>query len=221
MKKVTDFIVNKKNIILIIFIMLSFGALFLSSKVKINYDMTKYLPNTSETKIGINIMDKYFDEIKESDLNVMFKNLSSKEKQSIKKKLENIDNVSEVLYDNTKKYNKKDYTLYVLKVDNYDDSKTAKEVFNKVKEEYEDYDVYYSGSINKANGDVLPLWIVVLAVFCAFIILIVMSESFVEPVLILITILLAVLLNKGTNIIFPSINNCRITCTSIYEFYNR
>ncbi len=217
MKKVTDFIVNKKNVILIIFIMLSFFSLFLSNKVKINYDMTKYLPKTSETKIGINIMDKYFDDIKESDLNVMFKGLSSKEKKNIKKKLENIDNVSEVLYDNTKEYNKKDYTLYVLKVDNYDDSKTAKEVFSKVKEEYEDYDVYYSGSINKANGDVLPLWIVVLAVFCAFIILIVMSESFVEPVLILITILLAVLLNKGTNIMFPSISNITDSICAILQ----
>ncbi len=217
MKKVTDFIVNKKNFILVIFIIISALALFLSNKVKINYDMTQYLPKTSETKIGVNIMNKYFDDIKESNLNVMFKGLSSNEKEKIKKELKNIDNVSEVLYNNSKDYNKKDYTLYVIKVDNYDDSKIAKKIFNKIKKEYKDYDVYFSGSINEANGDVLPLWIVVLAVFCAFLILIVMCDSYVEPILILITILLAVLINKGSNIIFPNISNITNSICAILQ----
>lgn len=42
--------------------------------------MTEYLPSDSETKIGMDIMEKEFDEEKESYLNIMFKNLTEDEK---------------------------------------------------------------------------------------------------------------------------------------------
>ena len=58
MKKITDFIVDKRNIILILFIILTGICLYTSQYVSINSDITKYLPNTSETKIGKDIMDQ-------------------------------------------------------------------------------------------------------------------------------------------------------------------
>ena len=60
MKRITDFIVEKRKIILFLFIILTFISMFLSRKVNINYDMTNYLPDSSETKTGINIMNKEF-----------------------------------------------------------------------------------------------------------------------------------------------------------------
>ena len=86
MRKITDFIVNKRNIILVIFVILTGVCLYTSTKVNINSDIAKYLPATSETKIGKDIMDEEFDEIKSSTLNVMFKNLSEEEKQEKLKK---------------------------------------------------------------------------------------------------------------------------------------
>lgn len=120
MRKITDFIVNKRNIILVIFVILTGVCLYTSTKVNINSDIAKYLPATSETKIGKDIMDEEFDEIKSSTLNVMFKNLSEEEKQEKLKELQNIEGVSSVDYDNTKEYNNGDYTLYTINVDDYD-----------------------------------------------------------------------------------------------------
>ena len=55
------------------------------------------------------------------------------------------------------------------------------------------------------NNDVpateLPLWVVVLALTLAVIILLVMSDSWLDPVLFLVTIGVAVMLNMGTNIL--------------------
>ena len=44
MKKITDFIVEKRNFILVLFVVFLMLSAFLSKQVKINYDMTKYLP---------------------------------------------------------------------------------------------------------------------------------------------------------------------------------
>ena len=59
MRKITDFIVNKRNIILVIFVILTGVCLYTSTKVNINSDIAKYLPATSETKIGKDIIFNY------------------------------------------------------------------------------------------------------------------------------------------------------------------
>ena len=47
MKKITDFIVEKRYFILVLFLILTVVSLFLSNQVKVNHDMTKYLPDSS------------------------------------------------------------------------------------------------------------------------------------------------------------------------------
>ena len=61
MKKTTDFIVERRNIIMGVFIFFAIVSIFLSQKVKINYEMTEYLPSDSKTKIGMDIMEKEFE----------------------------------------------------------------------------------------------------------------------------------------------------------------
>ena len=76
MKKFTDFIVDKRNYILVLFIILTGLCIFLMDKVKINRDLSEYLPNNSETKIGKRIMEDEFKGEESSSLNIMFKDLS-------------------------------------------------------------------------------------------------------------------------------------------------
>ena len=109
MKKFTDFIINKRYFILVLFIILTIFSGILASKVKINHDISKYLPDTSETRIGMNIMEKEFSETETSTLNLMFENLENEKKQEIKSELESIDNVESVDYDDSENYNKDNY----------------------------------------------------------------------------------------------------------------
>ena len=152
MKKITDFIVRRRNIIMVVFIFFAIVSVFLSQQVKINYEMTEYLPSDSETKIGMDIMEKEFDEEKESYLNIMFKNLTEEEKDDMYKKILEIDGVSSVDYEKeSEKYNSNEYTLYVINVDDTDDSKTAATVYDTVNNEFKDYEFYTSGSIKDRN----------------------------------------------------------------------
>ena len=214
MRKITDFIVNKRNIILVIFVILTGVCLYTSTKVNINSDIAKYLPATSETKIGKDIMDEEFDEIKSSTLNVMFKNLSEEEKQEKLKELQNIEGVSSVDYDNTKEYNNGDYTLYTINVDDYDHSKTAEHIYDTVDNMKP---AAMSGSIYTEFKPVLQVWIIAVAIAMAMVILTILSESYIEPWLYLTSIGIAVFINKGTNIIFPSVSNITDSITAILQ----
>lgn len=215
MKRITDFIVKWRLAFLIVFIALAIFGVYLSNKVNINDDIMKYLPKNSETKIGKDIMDKEFIELKSSSINVMFKNLSKKEKDETLNKLKEIKGVSSVEYDDSKNYNKGNHTLYKLNVDDYSKSKTSKHVYDTLNN---DFDVEaLSGPINDEYKPVLQLWIVALAIGCALIILILLSESFTEPFLYLISIGIAVFINKGTNIMFSSVSNITNSIVAVLQ----
>ena len=214
MRKVTDFIVKARYVFLTLFVILAIFGLYLETKVNINEDIMKYLPETSEIKIGKDIMDEEFIEQDSSVLNVMFKGLSDTEKEDTLKKLESINGVSSVLYENTDEYNRDKYTLYVLNVDDYDHSKTAENVYNEVNEMKPEA---MSGSIYSEWKPVLQIWIVVVAIAMAMIILTILSESYIEPWLYLISIGVAVFINKGTNIIFPSVSNITDSIVAILQ----
>ncbi len=215
MRKITDFIVKGRYIFLALFIIIAGFSLYLSTKVTINDDIMKYLPSTSETKKGKDIMDEEFIEEDSSVLNVMFKNLTDQEKEETLQKLTQIEGVSSVDYENTEKYNTEKYTLYVLNVNDYANSVRATNVYNYVKDNFKV--AAMSGSIYDENKPILQLWIVILAIFCAMIILIILSDSYVEPWLYLISIGIAVFINKGTNLIFPSVSSITNSIVAILQ----
>ena len=216
MKKLTDFIIDKRYYILVVFIILTIICGVLSQTVKINYDIAKYLPSDSETRIGMDIMEDEF-ETTTSTLNIMFNDLSDEQKQEIFEQLKEIDNVKKVDYDKSEKYNIDNHTLYTLTVDGESDSENAKNVYNTITTKYEDYKFETSGDVAQYNKPVLHMWIIVLAVACALIILIIMCESYTEPFLFLIAILMAVVINKGTNIMFSSVSNITSSICAILQ----
>lgn len=210
MKKLADFIVEKRYFIFIAVLCLTVLCVFLGTKVNINYDMTSYLPNNSETKKGMTIMETQFEEEKTSNLLVMFKDENLK-KEEIYKNLSEIDGVESV-----KKTNKKEYILYTLQVDDYANSKKAKDVYDTVLSMYKN-EAKLSGTINRENKPVLEPWIIITAISSAVVILFIMCNSYIEPLLFLFTIGIAVYINKGTNIIFDSVSNVTDSISAILQ----
>ena len=205
MRKVTDFIVQKHKFILVLFIFLAIISLVLMQKVKINNDLSEYLPAASETKKGNDIMNQEFDPINSSTLYIMFINLEDKE--DTLKYLENIKYVKSVSYDSSSDYNNGKYTLYILNADYNSNSDEAKSIYKDVNKHFKKYNYKLDGSIANSNKQVLPTWIVALAIGSAVIILLIMSDNLVEPFLILYSVGIAVFLNKGSNIMFKNVSN--------------
>ena len=116
MKRLTGFIVNKRNIIFSAMLILTAVCAFLIPKVSVNSDMTKYLPDDSSMKQGISLMEKEFPTEEENyTVRVMFKGLDIEKKAEVKDALAAIENVDSVAYDmDSSDYNSGEYTLYIL-----------------------------------------------------------------------------------------------------------
>lgn len=116
MKKIADFIVEKRTIILIAVLLLAGVCGFLIPKVGINTDMTKYLPDSSSMKIGMDIMDEEFpDADPDYTIRVMFRGLTTQQKTAMQEKLAGISNVTDVDYKpDDEDYNRGEYTKYLL-----------------------------------------------------------------------------------------------------------
>ncbi len=216
MKKITDFIVDKRLFIFILVLGLTILSFFLISKVEVKREIIEYLPDNSKVKIGYDIMEDEFT-TNTSTLNIMLENLNSDDKARIYEELTKKSNVKEVLYDSSETYNKDNYTLYIINLNVNKDSNEAKEFYNNIIKEYQDYNIKTSGEVSSLYKTVLPLWIVVLAICCALVILLIMCDSYIEPFLFLLAIGMGVFLNKGTNIIFNNISSITNSITSILQ----
>lgn len=111
------------------------------------------------------------------------------------------------------------YSLFKATVSAPSDSDEAATLYSEVHEHFQElgYEFWEGGSVYNSNGSVLKIWVILLAVASAMVILILMSESFVEPWLYLFSILIAVLLNKGTNLIFPSVSHITDSIAAILQ----
>ncbi len=211
-KRIANFVTKYCYIVFVIFLILAGLSAYLSTKVKINHDIYSYMPEDSETSQGLNIMEDEFDYGSTSTWKMMFEDLNEEERVEVKEHLESVENVKSVAYDDSETYNKEHdehfYSLYEITLDVPADSEEANKAYNEIYDYFKPiYKFYQTGEVYTNNATVVSIGITVLAVGTAMLILTVMSESFIEPWLYLFTILIAVVLNKGTNIIFPNVSH--------------
>ena len=218
MHKITDFIVDHCYVIFGVFLVLVAICGVLSTHVKINKDIYSYMPAGSETSLGLGIMNDEFNYDSTSSYEMMLTDVPEDEKIKIKEDIESIEGVGSVDYDNSDTYNRDQYTRYKINIDAPADSDTANRVYNTIHNNYKDrFEVNEAGQVFNFNGEVMKMHVTVLAIACAMVILLLMSKSWVEPWLFLFTILLAVIANKGTNIIFPSVSHITDSISAILQ----
>ena len=99
MSKKFTLLKGAKYIIIALFLALSILSVILIGTVKINYNISDYLDESTDTKISLGIMEDEFSLI--SNVKVMVTGVSADEANEIKDKLKSIENVkfvSEILF---------------------------------------------------------------------------------------------------------------------------
>lgn len=216
----------KRIIILIIVVLITLLFSILIPKVETNYDLTTYLPQDSETREGIEILEDEFGV--HSLIEVQINNISVDEVIAVKLFLEEIDHVEQIIWlddyvdlsvvpisliDASLKdaFYKDQKALMQISIglDAYD--LEVESVINHIKDELEVYDYALRGEAlmnienrHIANQEVIKIMLLILPV--VLIIMFVASKSWIEPILLLISIGVAVLLNLGTNIFLPNVS---------------
>ncbi|MGI6072924.1 MAG: MMPL family transporter [Lachnospiraceae bacterium] len=217
MKKIAAFLVNRRYIMLAIMLVLTVVCSILITMVPLNRDRTKYLAKGSNMKQGISIMESDFPETeKTAAIHVMFDDLTAEQITDVKTRLESIPNVSSVNYKaGSKEYNKENHTLFVVntKFDYATDEELAIEA--AIENGFPEYTMAYQN--NDLPSTKVPIWLLLVALALAVIILLIMSHSWLDPVLFLVTIGFAIVINWGTNIILPFMDEMTATVVPILQ----
>ena len=215
MKKIAKFLVEKRFLVLAAMLAITVICGILMQKVNINTDMTKYLPDNSSMRQGLNIMDKQFPATKTGDIRVMFSGLSDSQKSEVLDKLEAIKYVDSVNYEaGSKDYNNGTHTLYIVNF-NYDyNTKQANAVQSAISSDYAHYDMVYHVDTDSTN---LPTYIIIIALAILMIVLFLMCASWLEPILLIVTIGIAIVINMGTNALLGSVSQTTYSIAAILQ----
>ena len=112
LKKIGEFITKFRYIILVLFLILFSFCLYNFNNVKINNDITTYLPDNTETKYSIDLMNKEYGSF--TSINLMVENINSIDSRKIYKKLDSIKEIKNVSY--KEKDNNTLYTIQLVDV---------------------------------------------------------------------------------------------------------
>ena len=199
--KIYNFLVKRRAVVLAVTLVIAVVCGVLMSGVEINSDLTKYLPDDSAMRRGMELMDEYFPDGESYTIRVMFKGLGGDEKDSVRETLSGIENVDSIEYDpDSTDFNKDGYTLFVLSTSFDYDSDEEAEIEESVASLFDGYDVTIRNDSLKSPE--IPITVYLSAFGIILVILLISCGSYFEPLLFLINIAVAIVLNLGTNI-FP------------------
>lgn len=165
----------------------------------VNADMTKYLPDDSQMKSGLEIVMSEFGssaQMSGADVHVMFEGVRPNEVPGMKTLLNGYPDVQGVSFrysaDST-------HALFDLDVPKSVDQKAlGKQISTR-----------FGGNCvveTSQDGATPPVSVIIIAAVMIMLVLFLMAQSWFEPVVILITAGLAILLNMGTNALLPSVS---------------
>ena len=216
-KRLASFVVEHRRPIFVIMAVIAAVCAFLTTKVVTNEDLTKYLPDKSPMKQGIDIMAEEFPGTQSvQTVRVMFTRLKPEEKEDILARLKGIPYVTDVAWEaDHPDYNQRDHTLYVVSTDAGYKSTEMKSIKKALDQEFSDYEMAWHDD-DVSNPEV-PAWILLCGVAAILIILLVMCESWIEPFLFLAGIGFAVIINQGTNLVMGSVSTVTASMSAIMQ----
>lgn len=221
MEKFFRKIVEHKKTVVSAFAICVIISAICSNFVSVNYDMNDYLPDNSPSTIALETMDSEFGgEI--PNARVMVSHVSIPQALEIKEKIKNIEGVSDVTFlddivdvtmpletletDTVETYYKDNTALFSVTI-NEDNRITTVE---KIRELIGEDNSMAGSAVNTATATqsttkevskiilfIIPICIIILALT---------TNSWFEPILFMATIGIAIILNKGTNILFGEIS---------------
>lgn len=217
MKKVSGFVVDKHKFVLAFMLVIAVLCGLLIPKVEINTDMTKYLPDDSSMSQGIEIMKDNFENMSTTQtIRVMFNGINDAQIVAIKSYLENIQNVDSVSYvADSEDYNKDGYTKFVVNTSYTYGSPEEVAIENTIEKAFSSYDMELMND-NTSSMD-MPWLMIGVAILLLLAILFIMSGSWFEPVLFMVAIGIAVVMNMGTNIILGSVSQITMSISAILQ----
>lgn len=220
-KKFYTKVVQHPKMILFCFGVLFVISLFLKPLISVNYDMNDYLPENCNSTISLNVMEAEFDGAI-PNARVMVKNVSIPQALEYKKNLSLIDGVTEVTwlddtiniqvpletFDQTliETYYKDNCALFTLTIAEEKQVSAVAEIRNFIGEENAVAGSAVSNAVATTDTISQITKIAIFAVIFVLFILTLTTTSWLEPLIVMAGLGMAIVINAGTNIIFGEIS---------------
>ena len=221
MNKFYTALVNKRKLILVLFATAFLFSLVCSQLVGVNYDMTDYLPENTKSTVSIDIMGEEFDG-GIPNARVMIKDVTIPEALEYKDKLKAVEGVTEVTWlddavsvtvplatlpeDTVESYYKDNAALFTVTI-NEDDQVDA---VAEIREIIGDKGAVTGSAVSTADATTNTvseiLKVTAIAVAFVLVVLLLTTNSWLEPIIVLIGLGVAIILNNGSNLIFGEIS---------------
>ena len=207
MLKICGFIVDKRNLFFLLFGLLIIFSAISRNWVNVENSMSHYLPDSTETKQGLDLMEQEF--VTYGTCNIMVANVSYEQAQSIGRDLEFMPGIFSVEYDDTEEHYNNGSSYYNVTFDYDEKDDRCLEMLDRVKEKLAGYDYYLSTTLGDIEAELIAEEMNVIVVLVAIVVVTVLlltSQAYAEVPVLLITFVAAAILQMGTNFIFGTIS---------------
>ena len=218
MVKLSTFIVDKRNLFFLITIILVIFSMFSRNWVEVENDLTFYLPEDSETKKALNVMDGEFTTYGTAE--VMVANIAYEDAERMLDDLKQIKGVQSIDFDDTTDHYNNASALYSITF-NYDETDDAcLDSLDKVKEYLSGQDIYVKTDLGNTHAETIEREINMIMVYVAIVIVAVLlftSETYGEIPVLILTFGVGMIVNQGTNYLLGKISFVSNSVTSILQ----
>ena len=221
MEVLAAFIVDKRNLIFFFYICAMIFSVFSQGWVHVENDITAYLPEDTETRQGLSIME---DELTTyGSARIVIAHASEELAEQLADKMAQIDGVTSAVVgtdsvgggeeeetaEDISEYIQGSNVLISVTFDGEAEDSISLDAMDEIKTLLEPYDAYINSEVgNDAAGNLASEMQVILVIAFTIIVLVLLftSRSYAEIPVLMITFASAALLNMGTNFIFGTIS---------------
>ena len=224
-EKLATFIVDKRNLIFFLYACALIFCLFSRNWVSVCNDITEYLPESTETRQGLTLMEEEFTTF--ATARVMVSHVTYEMAEDLAEQMEQIEGVSSAAFgssdvgadteedsepetpEDIAEYFKGADALISVTFDGEEDDEISLTAMAAIRELLAPYDYYIDSTVGTSQADSLASEMgIILAVAAVIIVLVLLltSRSYAEIPVLLLTFVAAAVLNLGTNFIFGEIS---------------
>lgn len=221
MKKFYMSLVNHRKTMVMIFTMVFVVCLLLGNLVEVNYDINDYLPESSPSTVSLELMQEEFDG-GIPNARIMISDVTIPEALEYKEKLEAVDGVTAVTWlddvvsifvpistldtDTLETYYKDNNALFTVTIEEDRRIEAVSSIREIIGEDNAMTGSAVSTAISTTETVLEVNKISIFTVLFVLVVLVMTTNSWMEPLIVLIGLGLAIVINNGTNLIFGEIS---------------
>ena len=221
MRKFYEWIVEHTKTVLTAFLVLTVLSIFMKDLVAVDYDINDYLPEDAPSTVALDVMEEEF-EGGIPNARVMIHDLTIPQALEYKEKLKQVDGVSEVARlddaadihvplntidrDTLETYYKDNAALFTVTIDENKRIQAVEDIRALIGEDNAMTGSAVSTAVATTSTVKEVMMISAFAVLFVLIVLFITTPSWIEPLIVLGGLGVAIAINSGTNLIFGRIS---------------